>query len=68
MARGKSWADDSTRQIKFAAGGSLTMAFHGNLFDLLPHEQVLITDLTKMLQRFNHKPEPELLAEEKKNP
>ena len=67
MARGKSWADDNTAQIKFAAGGSLTMAFRGNLFDLLPNERALITELSDVVQKFN-KPEPEILAEEKKWP
>ena len=47
MARGKSWADDSTTQIKFAGGGSLSIAFRGNLFDLLPNERALITTLSE---------------------
>lgn len=68
MARGKAWADDSTTQIKFAGGGSLTIAFKGNLFDLLPHERILTTELSDLIQKFNNKPEPELLAEEKKWP
>ena len=60
MARGKSWADDSTTQIKFAGGGSLSIAFRGNLFDLLPNERVLITTLSNMIQEFN---KPEQLRE-----
>ena len=65
MARGKTWADDSTKQVKFAGGGSLTIAYKGNMFDLLLNEQALITKLTDVIQNFKHMSEPEVLAEEK---
>jgi hypothetical protein len=53
MARTKQWADDSSTQIKFARGGSLTLTFHGNLFDLLVHERQLITELSGVIQGYN---------------
>ena len=62
MARGKSWGDDSTTQIKFAAGGSLTLVFKGNLFDLTPEERQLITDLSITVQRFQRSTEPDLMV------
>ena len=52
MARGRQWGDDSTTQIKFAGGGSLTLVFKGNMFDLLPAERTLISDLSITVQRF----------------
>lgn len=63
MARGRQWADDSAVQIKFANGGSLSLIFKGNLFELEPKERALIADLSITVQRFNHAPEPELLVD-----
>jgi hypothetical protein len=53
MARGRQWGDDSSTQIKFAGGGSVSVIFRGNLFDLLPNERTLIADLSSVIQRFN---------------
>lgn len=58
MARTRQWGDDSTMQIKFAGGGSLTVTFKGNMFDLLPNERTLISDLSITIQRFQQAPEP----------
>ncbi len=69
MARGRSWADDSTTQIKFAGGGSVTVAFHGNFFDLTKEERQLIDELSDVTQKFQQTPaDPQMMAEEKKWP
>jgi len=65
MARPRQWGDDDTMQIKFTGGGSLTIAFKGNMFDLLPNERILITKLSDVIQDYNHAPDPALLAETK---
>jgi hypothetical protein len=52
MSRTRSWADDSSIAIKLSGGGSVTLAFRGNLFDLTPGERNLIADLTNVIQKY----------------
>ncbi len=53
MPRGRQWGDDSSTQIKLAGGGSITLTFRGNLFDLLPNERALLAALSTVVQEFN---------------
>lgn len=66
MARTRQWGDDSSTQIKFSGGGSVSLIFKGNLFDLLPHERILITELSDVIQRFNIEQAQEISAEPKR--
>ena len=62
MGRRKQWGNDSTRTIDLKSGGSVTLTFHGNFFDLTPEEQRLIADLTEIVHKYNAAPEPNLLT------
>jgi hypothetical protein len=52
MARGRQWGEDSTVCIKLSSGGSITLQFKGNLFDLSDDEHKLIGDLRAILQKY----------------
>lgn len=51
MSRGRQWADDSSVTVKLAAGGSINLAFRGNLFNLTEPERQLISALTDVIQK-----------------
>lgn len=67
MARTRQWSDDSSMEIKFASGSSVSVNFKGNLFFLLPQEQQLIADLTSLVRQYNDAREPEPLVETKQS-
>lgn len=53
MARSRRlWGEDSTVKVALADGGSLTLQFKGNLFDLGPDERRLVSDLSATIQRY----------------
>ena len=52
MSRRRQWGEDSTVSIDLSSGGSITLAFRGNLFDLRADERQLISDLSETIQRF----------------
>jgi len=52
MARGRQWGEDSTVCIKLSSGGSITLQFKGNLFDLTADERRVISDLSATIQRY----------------
>lgn len=49
MSRRKQWAEDSTVKVELSAGASVTVAFHGNCFDLTTAERKLVADLTDVI-------------------
>lgn len=48
----RQWGEDSTVRIDLSSGGSVTLAFKGNLFDLSAGERALITDLSGIIQKY----------------
>lgn len=58
MARGRQWGEDSTVCIKLSSGGSITLQFKGNLFDLSDDERKLIADVSSVIQRYREALEP----------
>ena len=52
MSGRRRWADDSSVTVKLSSGGSFTLAFKGNLFDLTEAERQLISALTDVIQKY----------------
>lgn len=52
MSRRRQWGEDSTVRIDLSSGGSVTLTFKGNLFDLQTDERQLISDLSETIQRY----------------
>jgi hypothetical protein len=50
--RRQTWADDSSKRIELSEGASVTVAFHGNHFDLTPAERKLVADLTDVIRAY----------------
>lgn len=68
MGRRKQWANDSSVTINLKAGGSVSLTFQGNFFDLTSEEQQLMSDLRKIIHGYHAAPEPEMMAAETKQP
>ncbi len=51
----RQWGEDSTRCVKLAGNGSVTLTFKGNLFELTQDERNLIARLTDALQQHEEK-------------
>jgi hypothetical protein len=52
MSRRRQWGEDSTVTIDLSSGGSVTLTFKGNLFDLTADERRLISDLSSIIQKY----------------
>lgn len=48
----RQWGEDSTVRIDLSSGGSITLTFKGNLFDMSADERQLITDLSNIIQKY----------------
>jgi hypothetical protein len=48
----RQWGEDSTVTIDLSSGGSITLSFKGNMFEMSEDEQKLITDLTAMIRQY----------------
>jgi DNA replication initiation complex subunit (GINS family) len=53
MARRRRTADEASAILTLAAGGTITLAFQGNLFNLTTEEQKLIADLTGIIREYD---------------
>lgn len=51
MSGRRQWASDSTASVKLSAGGSITLTFRGNLFDLTLAERELMSALSNVIQK-----------------
>lgn len=51
MSGRRQYNEDSV-SLKLSSGGSVSLSFRGTLFDLTEAEQVLITDLTKLIRKY----------------
>jgi hypothetical protein len=56
--RTRNWGDDSSICIKLSGGGSVTLTFKGNMFDLRDAERQLIADLSNVIQKYKDTVEP----------
>ena len=52
MGRTRQWSDDNTVSITLMSGGSVTLMFKGNVFDLTEDERRLVGDLTTTIKRY----------------
>jgi hypothetical protein len=57
MSGRRQWAEDSTVTIRLTSGGSVTLVFKGNMFDLTQPERELIAELSTVVQKFKDGPE-----------
>jgi hypothetical protein len=63
MSRRRQWGEDSTVSIDLSSGGSVSLSFKGNLFDLSADERKLISDLSAIIQQYRDaEQEPRRLA------
>lgn len=61
--RRQEWAGDSTVSVDLSSGGSITLQFKGNLFDLSDDEHKLVGDLRAIIQQYREREiEPGRLA------
>lgn len=54
MSRRRRLVENSAVCIDFAEGGSVSLAFKGNMFDLTPDEQTLIAAITTLVKTFKN--------------
>ena len=48
----RQWGEGSTVILKFSEGGSVSLTFRGNLFDLSLDERRLVSDLSSVIQKY----------------
>jgi hypothetical protein len=60
MSRRKQFSEDSTVHLDLSSGGSLSLSFKGNLWELTEDERNLIAKVSDLVQRYKDAEAPPL--------